>query len=301
MTSTTVSSLDKKWYLEYNHPAMKQIIGERLKRNRENKGFTQRELAQSLGCTEVMISRYELGKVLPSIDRLAQISSILSIDISDFFNKEIVSPKMYRKEAFVFDLDDTLVDGRRFCGETIARVITKIDPKVDFNMIVELHDAIKGLAIEDLYKRITQEIGLKYDINELLNMDKEIQLNNIDKMRIFEGVVEVLGYLKNSGRKLYICTNRTKSLLDLVLDYNGIGKYFDEVISCNDLGYKKPNPFCLNDLVRRSHIRLEKFIYFGDSEIDADFARNAGIEFVIFDQYLNNKTLFRNLIDMFEN
>ena len=40
------------------------------------------------------------------------------------------------KKYFVFDLDDTLVDGRQFCGETIARVITHFEPSADFYQIV---------------------------------------------------------------------------------------------------------------------------------------------------------------------
>jgi len=42
-----------------------------------------------------------------------------------------------------------------------------------------------------------------------------------------------------------------------------------------------------------------KFIYFGDSEIDSQFAQNAGIEHIIFDQYLNNNNLFTKLVNMF--
>ncbi len=41
------------------------------------------------------------------------------------------------------------------------------------------------------------------------------------------------------------------------------------------------------------------FVYFGDSEVDSQFAQNANIDHIIFDQYMNNKNLFKKLVNMF--
>ncbi|NTV79676.1 MAG: HAD family hydrolase [Clostridiales bacterium] len=196
-----------------------------------------------------------------------------------------------------------MVDGRRFCGETIARVITEKYPSADFEMICDIHDSIKGLAIEDLYLYITKKMGIKInpqkDMEYFLRRDFEIQRDNADKMVIFDGVVEILEFLKSSGKKVYICTNRKKELLLNMLDANNIAGYFDEVISCADVGYKKPNPYCLVDLAKRSGLDISEFIYFGDSEVDSQFAQNANIDHIIFDQYMNNKNLFKKLVNMF--
>jgi hypothetical protein len=64
------------------------------------------------------------------------------------------------KNYFAFDLDDTLVDGREFCGETIARVITHFEPSADFYKIVKIHEEIHGLSIRDLYEKTLLELGL---------------------------------------------------------------------------------------------------------------------------------------------
>jgi len=211
-------------------------------------------------------------------------------------NKSLLNNK---KEVFVFDLDDTLVDGRQFCGETIAKVIIEKDPKQSFEVICNLHTNIRGLTIEDLYIKISKELGLNLEISELLKRDFEIQNENIEKMNIFDGVKEVLDYLSSKRKNLYICTNRKKTLLLKVLEKNGIQKYFKDVISCADEGYKKPNPHCLITLIEKIKVPKEKVIYLGDAEVDAIFANNAGVENIIFDQYLNNKTLFRTLLNTF--
>lgn len=284
---------------------MENEIGKKLKELRTAQGITQKALAKKLGCTEIMISRYELGVSQISIPQLEKISKILGTTTKEFFNgdehsNQNTSKSSTFKNAFVFDLDDTLVDGRQFCGETIARVLTEIDPSIDFELVCKLHDSIKGMAIEDLYSSIMKKVGMKYeDMDRLLKRDFEIQQESVSRMQLFDGVVEILEFLKSSGKKVYICTNRRKKLLMNVLKTNNIAGYFDEVISCVDMGYKKPNPYCLVDLIQRSGKSIDEFIYFGDSEVDSQFAQNANIDHIIFDQYMNNKNLFKKLVNMF--
>ncbi len=288
--------------------SMKLSIGEKVKLARQEVGLTQKQLSDRLKCTEVMVSRYELGAVPLSVERLEQIAVIVGKPLGYFFtdgdeanasNAQNDQERSAPKRAFVFDLDDTLVDGRKFCGETIARSITSQVPAADFDLICQIHDSVRGMAIEDLYVTILKDLGIKADIKKLLAYDKVIQQENIQRMKLFDGVIEMLQLLKQRGRKLYICTNRSKVLLNKVLEYNGISAYFDEIISCADAGYKKPNPYCLSDLINRIGIPPKEFIYFGDSEVDSQFAQNAGIEHIIFDQYMNNNNLFQKLINMF--
>ncbi|MBP9817988.1 HAD hydrolase-like protein [Candidatus Shapirobacteria bacterium] len=280
---------------------MENEIGNNLKKYRTKRGLTQKDLAKLLGCTDIMVSRYELGISQVSITQLEKISKILGVQVSSFFGNSTSSTSNSSnfKSVFVFDLDDTLVDGRQFCGETIARVITNVSPSTNFDLVVQLHESVRGMTIEDLYLYILKELNLKLDVKELLIHDKKIQESNIDKMHIFDGVVDILEFLKTNNKELYICTNRSKDLMEKVLMSNQILPYFDKVISCVDAGYKKPNPYCLLNLIDGSGKKPEEFIYFGDSEVDSQFAANANIDHMIFDQYLNNKNIFKKLVNMF--
>ena len=207
------------------------------------------------------------------------------------------------KKYFVFDLDDTLVDGRQFCGETIARVITYFEPKADFYQIVKMHEELHGLAIPDLYERITKQLGiyekLADKMDEMLAMDKKIQAEDISQLKIFDGVLDILEFLKSHDKQIIMCTNRTESLLRLAMEYNDIEKYFTKIVSCLDMGHKKPDPKCLLDIIEETGADKSDFIYFGDSLVDAELSRNAGIEHIVFDQYLNDKNIFKKLVNMF--
>ncbi len=46
-------------------------------------------------------------------------------------------------------------------------------------------------------------------------------------------------------------------------------------------------------------MKQDEFIYSGDSEVDAQFVQNTNINNIIFDQCLNNKNLFKKVVNMF--
>lgn len=203
------------------------------------------------------------------------------------------------KQHFVFDFDDTLIDGRQFCGESMVRAITKLEPNVNPKLIMTFHETYRGATIVDLYKTAIKELDLTSNLEKLLTLDAEIQKKEHYRMKIFDGVIDILEFLKSKNNTLHICTNRTTETLIPILKNNQINKYFDNIISCADEGHKKPEPTCLLALIKKYGNKKESFIYFGDSEVDCQFAKNSKIDFIIFDQYLNEKNLFKKLINLF--
>lgn len=55
-----------------------------LKKYRLEKGLTQKDLASKLGITYQMISAYENGKIIPSLERAIQMALILGITLDEF-------------------------------------------------------------------------------------------------------------------------------------------------------------------------------------------------------------------------
>lgn len=204
-----------------------------------------------------------------------------------------------KKIHFIFDVDDTLVDGRLFCGETMSRSINKFEPEVKAELIVNLHEAIRGGTIVDLYRRAIEEFSLKTPIESLLEEDASIQKSEAHRIKAFEGVSDILQLLKSKGSKLHICTNRKMETLELILKENKLLEYFDTIVSCIDSGHKKLEATCMLDIISKNGGNKDEFVYFGDSEVDYLFAKNAGVEYIIFDQYLNGKNLFKKLINLF--
>lgn len=63
----------------------KELLGARIKELRKARGLSQEELAEKIGVEPSHMSRLEIGKSYPSIDRLEKIAITLNVPLKDFF------------------------------------------------------------------------------------------------------------------------------------------------------------------------------------------------------------------------
>jgi repressor LexA len=81
-------------------------IGERIRRIRKEKNFTQEELAWEIGLSPNYIGLIERGKKRPSIETLRKISEVLEIPISYFF--ENINYKMPQEDIITKKISSIL-------------------------------------------------------------------------------------------------------------------------------------------------------------------------------------------------
>ncbi len=83
---------------------MPDEIGAKLRRLREARRLTLRQLADQVGCTGAHLSQIENGHASPSIATLKRIAAALGVNIVDFFSNEesdepVVTPVDKRREV----------------------------------------------------------------------------------------------------------------------------------------------------------------------------------------------------------
>jgi transcriptional regulator with XRE-family HTH domain len=81
-----------------------QIIGEKLKNLRKDRGLTQKDLADNAGVTGGMISIMESNKVSPSVATLMKVLSALNVSPGEFFQQDSTVTKKF------FFNDDELIN-----------------------------------------------------------------------------------------------------------------------------------------------------------------------------------------------
>jgi transcriptional regulator with XRE-family HTH domain len=64
----------------------KELLGARIKEMRKVCGFSQEQLAEKIGVEPRHMSRIEVGKNYPTIDRLEKIAEALNVPLKDFFD-----------------------------------------------------------------------------------------------------------------------------------------------------------------------------------------------------------------------
>lgn len=63
-----------------------QIFGENLKRIRLEKGYTRKQLADSLGVNVDAIGKYENAKIEPPLDKIFQLATFLEVSVSSLIS-----------------------------------------------------------------------------------------------------------------------------------------------------------------------------------------------------------------------
>lgn len=98
-------------------------------------------------------------------------------------------------------------------------------------------------------------------------------------------LVSLLKWLKPRCRTA-IATNRADTI-EAVLEEFGLEEYFDRVVSSADVSRPKPDPEILNIILDHFNADSKEAVYVGDSSLDEQAAKAAGVHFVAF----NNASL----------
>ena len=77
-----------------------KVIGKRIKKARERKGYTQGELGKKLGISTAFKSRVVRGTGKPNLTRFEQMSEVLNVPLSYFFNGSVSTEKGYLSGEF---------------------------------------------------------------------------------------------------------------------------------------------------------------------------------------------------------
>ena len=95
------------------------MFAQRLLQLRKQKGFTQEQLAHSLGVTRVAISLWETGKREPDLEMLRKMSNIFEVSIDDLSGNPVVHKNSTQSEV------------SRIISEHIADVEKEMTPQRD--------------------------------------------------------------------------------------------------------------------------------------------------------------------------
>ena len=101
----------------------------------------------------------------------------------------------------------------------------------------------------------------------------------LDHTELYPDTLDVLNYFKT--RFQVVITNKPDPFTTQILKELGIADYFFEIVPGNGRFPKKPDPEAIVFLMKEKKVEKEECLMIGDSEIDLETARNAGIETAI--------------------
>jgi phosphoglycolate phosphatase len=178
-------------------------------------------------------------------------------------------------DLLIFDLDGTLIDSKLDLAHAVNATrshmgLTPLEHERVYSYV--------GNGAPVLIRRAMGADASEAEVQEALEFFLEYYREHyLDYTKLYPGVRETLDRLHAAGKRMAVLTNKPVRISRAILDGLGVGGHFFQVYGGNSFDLKKPNPIGVEMLMRETGIRADRTLMIGDSSVDTQTARNAGI------------------------
>lgn len=202
---------------------------------------------------------------------------------------------MTTKKGIIFDMDGVLVDAMPFHAEAMGRAIKEItNHEIDKKNIFLLEGMPSSDLVKEIFKR--ENINKKIDVDDddlakQIGSRKEQIFKQIQNAKGIDGAKQLLEDLtSNCGKSCIkaVVSGAAREEVEAILDKNIGTKYFDFIITGDDIEKGKPNPAPFLIALNKMNLPTSQVIVVENSPLGVEAANKAGLECIIT---LNNTPL----------
>ncbi len=171
----------------------------------------------------------------------------------------------------IFDLDGTLIDSYQaiYLGFHYAYSEMGLPPLSHG----EVEKAV-GLGLSHTFRELLGEARVS---QALILFRKKYEEVFRAHTRLLPDVRQVVESLQGRGIQLAVATNKLGRFSRAILEHFGMDKRFAVILGDGDVSQNKPDPEMLYLAMEKMGVGKEETIFVGDSVIDIQTGRNAGI------------------------
>ena len=180
--------------------------------------------------------------------------------------------------SIIFDLDGTLLNTIEDLANACNYALTTLGYKTHE---VEKYKTFVGNGRYKLVERMLPE-----DKRSIENIEKALELfdsyyekHMIDMTKPYDGIMEMLDCLINRGINIAVVSNKPHEFTTEVVK-NYFGNRFEVVYGHKKNTKEKPDPWAVLEVIDEFKVNKDECLYVGDSEIDINTAKNAGVKSV---------------------
>lgn len=186
----------------------------------------------------------------------------------------------------IFDMDGTLVDSLGGWEFIYTQIGNKYLGK-PLEVSAEFDIAVRTVTFREATEMIYNEFHLDESGEKLYEYTQHLLPYYYEHYaKLKEGVVEYLEYLKQNNVKMCIASATLKSSVEYCLEKFGIDKYFEDVVSCFDVGKSKEFPDVFIEAQKVLGTDMNETWVFEDSLVALKSAIRAGFRTVgVYDKF----------------
>ena len=191
----------------------------------------------------------------------------------------------------IFDLDGTLIDSRLDLVHSVNAALRHIGrPALPDDVIASyVGDGAPILIQRALGGEAVDEAIVRQGLQFFLSYYRE---HKLDHTTVYAGIPEALRTIQNSvqktpnsheleesenPRQMAVLSNKPVAPSRAIVEALGLGSFFTQVYGGNSFATKKPDPEGARKLLEEHGVRPEEAAIVGDSHVDVETGRNAGV------------------------
>jgi len=179
-------------------------------------------------------------------------------------------------EAVIFDWDGTLADTEPVVVLAFQTVLREIGCIVSDEFL----ERLIGIGVRNMLKEALESTGMHFDdraLDDLVRRKNKVQLGMTEKIELLKGAVDILESLHDKV-KIALATMSNRVVMDKVLAEKGLRKYFNFVITADEVERPKPDPEVFLECAKELRCLPEKCVVVEDSVFGVIAARKADMK-----------------------
>lgn len=179
-------------------------------------------------------------------------------------------------KAVLFDLDGVLVDAREWHYDALNQALALFGYTISRHE--HLHD-YDGLPTRTKLQMLTADKGLPVGLHAIINeMKQRFTLEKIfvQCRPVFQQQF-MLASLRAHGLRIGVCSNSIRQTVDMVLSKMNTKRYFDVVLSNEDVSASKPHPEIYTKALQLFELEPGEVVAIEDNANGLASARAAGL------------------------
>ena len=204
---------------------------------------------------------------------------------------------MSQQYTILFDLDGTLVDTAPDSMRAHNHVMKKFGYPTKStaeirNLVGQGAGAMLGRSIWGQAKKEFSKVQDDKIKKEMVKDFVDFYGKNIvNESKLINGVKEFLIWAKEKNISMGVCTNKQEHLAVDLLKKIGIYEFFEYVAGHDTFDYCKPDARHLTSVIEILEGDIKKSLMIGDSETDANAAKEAGIPIILLEDGYTEKKI----------
>jgi HAD superfamily hydrolase (TIGR01509 family) len=146
-------------------------------------------------------------------------------------------------QAILFDFNGVIIDDERIQMKAYQEVFAEKDVELTEEGYFDCLGMSDAVFVKTIFER-AGKATTDEEINELMAAKTVKWKQTVDKsMPVFEGVEDFIKRM-SKGFSLGLVSMACREEIDHVLNARGLGKYFETIVSSEDVSTTKPDPEC---------------------------------------------------------